>query len=381
MGGPTPAVGVDRCIAVTATTALVFSDKAPLHNYTDPIMLPKGKFPTGSDPDFDAVWAAVPTTMQAATQSPLSGFLFFHGFNGWVTASAVSPTKAAPRWATVGPNRPFREPPAAAGPKYGLDKLLTHDPIVLVPEDGVPRHDLNKEGTFDGNFAKTSAGTLTTPTGLGDLLADSFTHLQNLQNTFAASTSGTTHSYLPASAMASNIKRLFIAGHSGGGVPLANAAGSTAATTIPTDLMLLDCTYNSGQNALYIKFCKAWNDQGKFGPGAGNSRLIVVCRPGADAGTEANTNAIRDGLKALGLKISKPVIVPTKAGSSVPLPVGDDMVELSFSSGDLSTHPDQLALLKEAMTKFKAVFVKTNMAHDSIPQTFMPILADSGTVP
>jgi hypothetical protein len=385
MGGPIPAVGVDRCIAVTETTAMVFSDKAPLHNYTDGTMLPKGTFPTGSDPDFDAVWAAVPTTMQTATQSPLSVFLFFHGYNGWVTVSAASPTKAAPRWATVGPNRNKNQPALAAGPKYGLNKSLTHDPIVLVPEDGVPRNDLSKDpdptksGKPDGFWAKTSPGTLRTLTGLGDLLADSFVHLHNLQNTAAPATSGPAHSYLPASALSSNIKRLFIAGHSGGGVPLGGSAASTAALTIPTDLMLLDCTYNASQNQNYIDFCKAWNGQGKFGPGAGNSRLIAVSKPGT--GTEANTNTIRDELKKLGLTMSKAVPVSSKTAPPT-LSLGDDMVELSYGGGDLPNLPAaHLTFLQDTMTKFKAVFVKTNMAHDSIPQTFMPLLAASGTVP
>jgi hypothetical protein len=365
---------------------MVFTDQAPLHGYTDPVMLPAATYPTGSDPDFDAVWAFVPSSLPA----DLSVLLYFEGFKNWVTVDASNPNIAKPHWATVGPHRPFPSPNrgAAAGPKYGLDHALSHNPLVLVPEVVVPRHDPQKDpatrkpipGTFDGNWGKDSKGKLDDHAALGRLVEDCFKHLQNLGNTFslAPGFSGPPSPYL-TTAQPADIKRYFLTGHSGGGVPLSYSATSTAATTTPTDLLLLDCTYGSTPSSLYVSFCQGWLSQGKLGPGAGNSRIVVVCKPSTD--TEPQANDIRDQLKRLGLKISRPISV----GSTPPfpaLPTTDDMVELNFGSANLtSLSPGVLAFIQGAMGQFKAVFVKTNVDHDWIPNNFIPLICASGTVP
>jgi hypothetical protein len=425
-GNITPAVK-SRDFAVDANTAMIFSDEAPLHKYVhvstsnDPKpldMLPKKNFPTGSDPDFDAVWTFIPDSRQnspstkQSAQEELSVLLYFHGFRNWVTvgdpAATVDADGVPPHWAMVGPLRPFPKPdqnrtkgPIASGPKYELNRPKKHDPIMLVPEDGVPRHDprFDKNGNFlnydDTNRIKNSAGSLTKDDKVDLLIDDCLKHLHSLSNTFVKPPAP----YVPQISI-KDVKRLFLTGHSGGGGSLALTAVSKAAKRIPTDLLLLDCTYTA-VNEKYVEFCDNW--KGKLGPGSGNSRMMVVWNEGS--GTQPLAIDLFEKLKKDGFRAPKEqVVVTVKSvvnGKTVftkqirePIPIDPaqppnwpaakdiDMLVLNFSSKD-RLFPDQKALdiIEQPLKLFKVVLVKTNIIHEDIPNVFIPLLCNTATIP
>jgi len=171
--------------------------------------------------DFKAVWAFVPPP----PAGQLSVLIYFHGHKNWVRTDA-SGICVVPDWAQPGddivrvlPGRrlalaqtqvPNSRPPrfvniTCAPVRYELGATADADkkPIVLVPENVRP----DKHGVECG-FSPTAT------TALGDLVDDCFTHLNALSK--SAACGGTP--YLPTKPTLTDIKRLFLSGHSGGGV-------------------------------------------------------------------------------------------------------------------------------------------------------------------
>ncbi len=403
--GTIPAVGTDRCFLVNPSSgggfgpwvAMVFTTEAILHGYASPPM-------TAEDPDHDAVWTFVPDNQLDADKFCM--LIFWHGWKGWVTVDQSNPDGIKPGWAATRPDPPPNRTTSggkkvfASGPKYELDQKRDHDPLILVPENGVP-NDVKAWGiTVAGrlNVVTSQPGrkpvTAPDPPVLGKMVDDCFKHLKLLPRpflAFAPNASG----LLEDRHDPSKLKRMFLTGHSGGGLALSASAASTLAKTIPTDLLLLDCTYGSGTPE-YLDFCRTWNSKGLLGRGPGKSRLVMVCQFDNDPNpTFRQADGIRDLLKSsgsagLGLSFAGPInIDPKRPPAAWP---ATDMVELAFRSPDINRPPQaMLDLLATAMGKpggpgptpvdYKAIYIKTNINHDDIPNVFLPLITASATVP
>ncbi len=388
-------------------SAMIFSDKTPC-------------FVNALSPnihcDFKAVWAFVPPP----PAGQLSVLLYFHGHKNWVRMDAGG-VCVVPDWAKKGddivreipdPNDPepnnakkrkilavaqtqvpnFKPPVfidmTCAPKRYQLAAAsdANKKPIVLAPENAHPV----AHGVECG-FDPKAVGAL------GDLVDDCFKHLNALSK--SAACGGTP--YLPTKPTLTDIKRLFLCGHSGGGVTLTPTAISTLANSTPTDLGLLDCTYGSG-NAEYVNFCKT--NRAKLGNAAGKSRFICfhtldkktvpqlkdelakknaelalkgkppIVKTDAEletqsktSGTQANVEfQILPGLKTAGFKFDTSV-APPPAGKAR----GDG---INLITGDL-------AIVETACTLYPIVCIGiSSVAHDSFPTRLIPILLKTANV-
>src|SRR5262249_32780262 len=109
------------------------------------------------------------------------------------------------------------------------------------------------------------------PAALSRLTDDAWGHLANLKRPSGSP-------YLSGGPVCPLIRRLFLAGHSGGGLPLGYTASSVMALNIPTDLWLLDCTYYDLDP--YVAFCRLWKKKGHLGNDAQSSRMVVTTTAG-----------------------------------------------------------------------------------------------------
>lgn len=181
---------------------------------------------------------------------------------------------------------------------------------------------------------------------LGDLVDDCAARLTVLSPTGPVAAGG---GYLAAPLQSSGLKRFFLTGHSGGGVPLFVACASTVATTTPTSLWALDATY--GNPALAIRgFCEAWDNQSHLGNGPDDASVVIVFNP--DSKTWKGANGIRDELRR------------PRNHAAKPFPV----TEVTFKGGS------GLPAVETALRTSPIVFIETDVIHDNIPQTFTPIL-------
>lgn len=388
-------------------SAMIFSDKTPCFvNAVSPNL----------HCDFKAVWALVPSP----PAGQLSVLLYFHGHKNWVRMDAGGAC-VVPDWAIKGddivreitdPSDPARKrkilalsqtvvpnskPPTlidmtCAPKRYELAAAseANKKPIALAPENAHP----TTHGVECG-FKVTDVGAL------GALVDDCFLRLSGLSK--SAACGGTR--YLPTKPALTDIKRLFLCGHSGGGVTLFPTASSTLANSTPTDLCLLDCTYGSG-NADYINFCKT--NRAKLGNAAGKSRFIcfhtldkkdkdvfiaekkeeirqkniklaqegkpLIVKTDAQlgiefqsSGTQANIEfTILPGLKAAGFKFDTSVAAPP-AGKAR----GDG---ITLITGDL-------AIVETACTLYPIVVIGvSSVAHDSFPTRLIPIVLKTANV-
>ncbi|MGO9272170.1 MAG: hypothetical protein ACLQOO_18385 [Terriglobia bacterium] len=213
--------------------------------------------------DFKAVWTYVPPP----PQDQVSVLIYFHGNDNWVRLDDAG-NCIVPDWWQDGDPIAQRNPRTKAvtpardcAPKgYGLAATAedNHKPIVIAPEDMNP---VNHTPTAEGSSDKAA---------LGDLIEDCFKHLSDT-SLLTKKTSCGGGPYLTKKPALTDIKRLFVSGHSGGGKPLAKAAASNVAISLATDLCLLDCTYGWG-TAEYVDYCKT--KKASLGNAAGQSRLL-----------------------------------------------------------------------------------------------------------
>jgi hypothetical protein len=219
--------------------------------------------------DFKAVWAYVPPP----PADQLSVLVFYHGNDNWVRVDGGGAC-IVPDWAQDGDAIVKKDPvtknllPAfdCAPTRYALAAAAEADkkPIVLVPEDADP---VVHRITTDGNLADKTA--------FGSLVDDCLKHLSDVTLLKKTAACGGA-SYLAKKPALTEIKRLFICGHSGGGKPLAQTAVSNLASSGVTDLCLLDCTYGWG-NVEYVDYCKT--KKASLGNVAGQSRLLCFYLP------------------------------------------------------------------------------------------------------
>lgn len=387
--GTTPAAATPIDEAITENVALLFSPSAPLAS-ADP----------EKKEDKRAVWACVPDSFSYEKPTVL---IYFHGFNNYVTVSVKQPS-GVHRSPPFGWINAFRNDnrrgnvggTSASGPKYGLDKpFQKHSPLVLVPEVGVA--DSTSEATVDATratfdsfdwtafkaakaafdkakkdhvvplppephappdvppWAEDGTGKMGTTSGLGDLIDNCIIRLKALPKPSRSS------NYLdPAKALdQTKLKRIFLSGHSGGGLPLSDTAKSDLALggAVPIDLWSLDSTYGTGTTA-YPNFCKTLDGLGKLGNGASLSRFvgIVIKNTGTDTNPKSNnrmTDIIKD-INKLGLKAGK-------------------VTEIDYNHSHAAT---ELPPLETALSTKPMVVIRITggVVHDEIPKVFIPIL-------
>jgi hypothetical protein len=344
--------------ALDQSTALIYSPKAPLAT------TPRG----AADPDqvrMDdrAVWACVSSGFSPDKPEVL---VHFHGHNYYVTARRTATGSVAARLAdwlagtvdqAVAKAKGVSQGPA--GHFYGFDALssaLPHHPLVLLPEDGHHVHDpkidkktqqpvLDASGNpvWDGFWCKESAGTLAGATGLDDVVENCLGRL------FVLPVVPPGNNYLTKELHLSDMKRLYLTGHSGGGVPLAKALVCNFPLGTPTTACFLDATYNDYRPEIR-KFCETWSAKSHLGNGKDDSCLVIVYNP--DSKTEPWKTAI-----VADLKDPKKQVFP--------------VTELTHSTAA------DLPAVKNALKSNPIVVIHTTTAHEDIPKTFVGLLLEN----
>ena len=373
--------GAPPDLPIDPRTALLFSPQAPQAFGT-----------TAPADDRRAVWAHVPGGIPLA---PPDVYVYFHGFNNFVTVKAGGTPGGVTR--IPGWIRADRTGEAggtvASGVKYKLASVYTgskQKPLVLVPEVGtadpltaaevaqiqkdnaaeLARFKKEKEewearGKADPKpkpaktkavfYSRTGAGNLA-PGGNADqlalLLQDCFDRLVRLKNAGAP--------YLSAAVDLEKTRprRLYLSGHSGGGVPLTGTATSSLAKLLPTDLWVLDATYGTGRSE-YVAFCNDKAKKGELGTGAGKSRFVAISMKHNDSGTENNLNQIVADLTSAG---AAPDLVAAKIAPLV----------TTYDSA-----VDDARLRKQLANPI--VIIKTSVSHDEIPARFLPLLFETAS--
>ena len=351
-------------------SAVLYSDEAPLASQARP-----GQW------DLKAVWAHVPSPRPAKP----SLLVYYHGHSNYVTVvqggSCRKPDWAATAFANANC--------APLGYEFAATAAKFKQPIVLLPEVAKPIQKFVLDPTstnpkhqkaIPGVPAVTAhddAGNLGDPAALGKCVDDCFRLLAALK-TSSPPCSGA--SLLPSKPALNDIQRFYLSGHSGGGVPLKQAAKSNLAKSAFTDLILLDCTY--GHDGGGEDFCTT-KGKTNLGNAADRNRLVVIFRPKSDVSdTETAANALRDKLRKGMTLSSTPVAYDPKTHSPTIKPawppLTTDMVEiLHFADKVHDPSAANLNPIRDAMTKCPVVFVKTNVEHDRIPTFFIPLVLDS----
>lgn len=347
-------------IAIDNRTALIFSKEAPLAGL--------------SDCEHRAVWTAVPDPLRR----PFSVLIYFHGNNASVLADTQHPEGKVPAWnplshpdlPRVKPNGPFT--PGLRDDVVGAAQASAQKPLVLLPEDGVTGTHRNKNGNLK-YWAETSSGNLNDPAALGRLIDDSWGHLATLNRPSGAP-------YLPGGPVCPDERRAFLAGHSGGGLPLGQAAASALAKNVPTDLWLLDSTYFDSTN--YVEFCRSWKKRGQLDNNAQSSRMVVITN--VESGTRGGANVILQKLQAsangqpgfLAVQFTHGQFCPLSgncpSGGITP-PAGTEIV--------LITEGASWSDIDRCLRSFPVVFIQTKEKHGEIPYLFFPHLLNTAAVP
>ena len=325
--------------AIDEQVALLFSELAPLAQTTRHC-------------DHKAVWSFVPSGRPAET----SVLLYLHGNDNLVTADAQHPAGRPADWA--GPRTPStlsRHGAFAAGPKYGLDAAAQHSrqkPVVLVPEDAIASRGhfwaVGRAGAFAGK-----------PTRLGGLVTDCLSRLTALRSPRGAP-------YFSGAPWP--LRRLYLSGHSGGGVPLFHCAASQLALSVPTDLWLYDCTYSPDISS-YVTFAERWHSRARLGNDAGSSRMVVLTTPGR---TTTNAASL---LRQLAQTL-RTGVVQLRAGHP---PAGAGLI--AEIESDDPTRGVPAREIADALRRFPIVFIHArsrhgcaSSVHDCIPRVWTPRL-------
>ena len=269
--------------------------------------------------------------------------IYFHGHNGYVTVDAQGRSRVCRLGRQL---KPRREPGASAKPAaplvYGLDKLgpklKAKEPMVLVPEVSTLA-----TGSF---WATEPAGQYSDDARLGLLVEDCRHHLACLPRPGGGRYGRPDFAKGP-------IERVYLCGHSGAGIPLEEAAGSSLilpGTGAPTDLWLFDCTYWS-KIAGFARFCERWHAVDRLAGGRpDSSRFVCVYRP------KSQTEKVADELRGAIARI-----LGADAGALVK-----------------DHSPENLATaIRPALRNSGIVFVRTTLSHNEIPGFFIPVLIES----
>jgi len=350
--------------------AMLYPKKAPL-NVDDSKDIPA---------EDRAVWTYCPTGFNIDAPEVL---VFFHGNHHYVGAKLVGGAikSKPPSWA----------PPVSddnSGIIYGFDKVdgLLHQPIELLPEVGVPNL------SSKVHWSVPNAGRLVNKDGLGELIDECLDRLSKL-----AKPSGRVK-YLSKNIKTKDLKRLFMMAHSGGMVPLAACARSNAVFSVPTDLVEFDSTFGKEDVTPYFDFCKTWDGKGLLGNGEKSSRFMTFYGSGTpymgppgkklERGGDTLLHTLTATVKSGGLGFTcntEPILVPPAAKKGSPPPVIDwpdkDVIYIKHQTDnkDEDKPPSSANLdgIREALKrKYKAVFVYTNVGHEGIPLTFMPLILE-----
>jgi hypothetical protein len=365
--------------AVSDNLALLVVDQAPL-----PVSQAESQR-TATDraaqDDYRSVCAVVPDNPENRL------LLFFHGNNNYVTIAARGDVEARvdatghsrlPRWLSSDQRASAAGTPAAAL-KYGLHWLSSaqrrfspegplgarpvRDPIVLAPQ--VAERTVGRFWAVPprGQYGRDGEGTPTGPGSrrLQDLIDECLQRLQQLggpqgRRYLTAGNGGTS---------TADLGRLYLAGHSGGGKPLVEAAGADIALPTPTSVMsavqrgvdvwLLDCTYRGFGARNYLAFCRRWHQQRRLAHRPDGARLVCVYRP-QSPGSDTETAA--DELRAA-------------LARELGWPAGE--LRKLHDSADLAA-PSMIRDVIPALTSSPVVFIRTRVAHDQIPTLFVPLL-------
>ncbi len=329
-----------RDVAIDKSTALIFSEQAPL-------------LPAANRNDARAVWCRVPGK---PTRSLL---VFLHGHNGYVTVDETG-RSCVPDWAID--DKTAREAASAkpAAPlAYRLDRLGTHelgnDPIVLVPEVSTLA-----TGSF---WAKEPAGQYADPARLGHLVNNCLDHLSQLRRPdgqpYLGKADKTLITDIQHQATANRPQRsgrIALVGHSGAGLPLEEAARSAILlpeTGFPADLWLFDSTYWS-KVAGFLHFCQRWHAAHRLNGGQPDSaRFICIYRP------KTATEKIADSLRG---EIGRAIGVD-------PSSLVQDHTEDNLDS-----------VIRPKLRGSGVLFLRTEVEHDDIPTVFIPELLRTSVV-
>jgi N-acetylmuramoyl-L-alanine amidase len=334
-------------IPIDDRSAVIFSDEAPLAK---------------TDCERKAVWAAVPDPLR----HPFSVLIYFHGNNAAVLADAQHPEGVFPKWNRVARPSPSSLTPGGPFTPGTRDNLAAaaqaapQRPLVLIPEDGVP----SSQSAF---WAETGAGALQgDPAALSRLVDDAWGHLANLRKPSGGP-------YLPGGAICPVERRVLLAGHSGGGLPLGFAASSVMARNIPTDLWLLDCTYYDLDE--YAAFCRSWKRKSHLGNDAQSSRMVVITTAGKTRTRVQNILLP----KLLAAQSGQPALTSVQftqgkfTGGSTTPPTGSEIVIVRDDA--------KWAEIDLCLRSFPVVVIETKIAHGRIPHDFFPHLLDTAAVP
>ena len=162
----------------------------------------------------------------------------------------------------------------------------------------------------------------------------------------------------------SNIRRIYLSGHSGGGKPLVECAGADCMMVTSTsvmgaggraaDLWLFDCTYGWGTGN-YVNFIRNWKNAGHLAYAPDGARFICVYGPKTDqSDTETEADLLRGQIaSALGIK--------------------PDQLLKRHDSGDMKSK----VMVQEIIPTLRSssvLFIRTNVGHDNIPRLFTPLL-------
>jgi hypothetical protein len=368
MGGTTPASGatcppdlpISDCVS-----ALLYPSHAPLADAA------KG----AGTWDFRATWAHVPSQVTSDSK-PHSLLLYFHGHFNSVKVDQAG-RSAKPDWASDeifgrilggGPCTPIRYKLAAAA-----DGAPSR-PIVLAPENANPQ---DRTKNTDGRFAD--------PDGVAKYIGDCTQRLSRL--TRHASCANRSSTYLPPNRV-SFIRRIFIAGHSGGGITLRSAARSGKLLDLfPSDLVQLDCNY--GHDGGGDAYATARNKLASAGLGLGNGRdqsRIIITTTGGSADGSSGTKGSCDTLVAKlrnDLRLTHTTVAYDQATKRPISPpdldkVGGGIMQITHIADDTDApSDDNLAFIVAAMQKCPIVYIVTNVAHDHNPDVFIPLVLKS----
>ena len=319
-------------LAIDTSTALLYPEQAPL-------------IPAEGQRDAKAVWAHVP-------RDPEPGVLiYFHGHNNYVTVDATGKSRV-PDWAeTNDAGRRGAAGKPAAPLFYGLDRLPggrdDRRPVVLVPE--VSRL---ATGSF---WAIEPRGQYADPARLGALVGDCFAHLSCLHRPGGDAYLATNFAAPPKAELRGRrsrpgLRRVYLCGHSGAGLPLEEAASSSLLRPnggVPTDLWLFDCTYWSQVNG-FVRFCREWQQAKRLvGEQRDSARFVCVYRP------HTQTEEVADALRS-------------ELASVLAVPAESLVVDHTRERWEDTVRP--------RLTGAAVTFVRTDLPHDEIPTYFIPRL-------
>ncbi len=305
-------------VPIDDTTALLFSPEAPL-------------VPADGLRDARAVWCRV------ARRPDSSVLVYLHGHNGYVTVDASGRSRV-PDWAAGDDaGRAGATAKLAAPLIYKLDRLDAgrdgKTPIVLVPEVSTLA-----KGSF---WAKEPAGQYADASRLGALVADCLGRLARLDRPDG-------RRYLAGGV---TVDRVYLAGHSGAGLPLEEAVDASlirpGAGSMPADVWLFDCTYWS-KVAGFVRFCTRWHESGRLAGGRRDaSRFVCVYRP------RTQTEKVADALRSELAKLRG---------------VTDASLVVDHSPENFDE------VVRPALLASGVLFVRTHVPHDEIPTFFIPAL-------